>query len=211
MSTETAPNVGQCIRSIREQRGWSLRALAERSGLSINAISLIERGANSPTVSTLHLLATALGLSIADFFNKEDAQVAVYVRPAGRLRSEAEGITMESLGIGLQNQELEPFLLTIDAGSGNIDQPVDHPGEEFVYCLEGAVDYCVGDHVYRLDPGCSLLFTATTPHCFCNPAQQPALLVMVYHAGAGGHLARRLRLDLKSKEMTDEDVRELNS
>jgi transcriptional regulator with XRE-family HTH domain len=207
MITETAPNVGQCIRSIREQRGWSLRALAERSGLSINAISLIERGENSPTVSTLHLLATALDVCIADFFTEEDQQVAVFVRPAFRLRSEAEGIVMESLGIGLQNQELEPFLLTIAAGSGNIGQPIDHPGEEFVYCLEGEIDYFVGDTVYNLEPGCSLLLEATTPHCFCNPAQQPALLVMVYHAGASGHLARRLQLDLKPKENADEDVR----
>lgn len=206
MVTEAAPNVGQRIRSIREQRGWSLRALAERSSLSINAISLIERGENSPTVSTLHLLATALDVCIADFFNEEEERVAVFVRPACRLRSEAEGIVMESLGIGLQNQELEPFLLTVAAGSGNIDQPIDHPGEEFVFCLEGEVDYFVGNTVYKIEPGCSLLFEATTPHCFCNPTREPALLVIVYHAGARGHLARRLQLDLRSKESSDEDI-----
>jgi transcriptional regulator with XRE-family HTH domain len=199
MIAEGVPNVGQRIRSIREERGWSLRALAERSGLSINAISLIERGENSPTVSTLHLLATALEVCIADFFSEEEERFAVFVRPAVRLRSEAEGIAMESLGIGLHNQELEPFLFTVAAGSGNIDQPVDHPGEEFVFCLEGEIDYFVGDCVYKLEPGCSLLFEATTPHCFCNPAQEPALLVMVYHAGASGHLARRLQLDVDVK------------
>ena len=54
MTAQEIPNVGQRIRTIREAQGHSLRALAERSGLSLNAISLIERGENSPTVSSLH-------------------------------------------------------------------------------------------------------------------------------------------------------------
>ncbi len=51
MTKQAEPNVGQRIRTIRERQRLSLRALAERSGLSFNAISLIERGENSPTVS----------------------------------------------------------------------------------------------------------------------------------------------------------------
>ena len=54
--------VGQCIRELRTKKSLSLRALAELSNLSTNAISLIERGDNSPTVSSLHSLATALNV-----------------------------------------------------------------------------------------------------------------------------------------------------
>lgn len=211
MTTSEAPNVGQRIRSIRDQRGWSLRALAERSGLSINAISLIERGENSPTVSSLHLLATALGVSIADFFKEEEEQAVVFVRPAARLRSQANGIVMESLGIGLRDQQLEPFLIRVDAGAGNIEQPVTHPGEEFVYCLEGEVDYCVGERIYRMEPGYSLLFEASIPHCFRNETEAPALLMMVFFAGEGGHLARRLHQDLSIKGEVNENADRLNT
>lgn len=206
MTAQEAPNVGQRIRSIREQKGWSLRALAERCGLSINAISLIERGENSPTVSSLHLLATALGVSIADFFREEQERAVVFVKPARRLRSEANGIAMESMGIGLHNQQLEPFLLRVAAGMGTIDQPVSHPGEEFVYCLEGEVDYCVEDRIYELEPGYSLLFEATISHCFRNRTQMPALLMIVFYAGEGSHLARRLHLDFPAKGNDNENV-----
>jgi transcriptional regulator with XRE-family HTH domain len=137
MTDQMEPNVGQRIRGIREQRGLSLRALAERAGLSMNAISLIERGENSPTVSSLHRLATALGIPITTFFEDDHDQDVVFVAPQQRLRSTANGITMESLGIGLRNQQLEPFLVTIEAGDGNVDEPVTHPGEEFIYCLQG--------------------------------------------------------------------------
>lgn len=200
MTEKKAPNVGQRIRSLREQRSWSLRALAERCGLSINAISLIERGENSPTVSSLHLLATSLGVSITDFFEDEQEQTVVFIRPENRLRSEANGIAMESLGIGLRNQQLEPFLFSVAAETGNIDQPVSHPGEEFVYCLRGSVDYCVGDQIYELEPGCSLLFEATIPHCFRNTTKTPALLMTVFHAGEDGYLARSLHMGLAVKD-----------
>lgn len=201
------PDVGQRIRRIREQQRLSLRALAKRCGLSINAISLIERGENSPTVSSLHLLATALGVSITDFFEDEHEQAVVFVRPAARLRSEADGISMESLGIGLRNQQLEPFLVSVASGKGTIDQPIIHPGEEFVYCLEGEVEYCVGNEIYRLEPGCSLLFQAAQPHCFRNATKVPARLMMVFDTGEGGHLARRLHLEPPlPKEVDDENV-----
>jgi transcriptional regulator with XRE-family HTH domain len=106
-------NVGQRIRALREAEGLSLRALAERCGLSINAISQIERGENSPTVSSLHLLASALNVSIADLFKDDRQQTVLYVRPDERLRTEARGVRMESLGIGLANQQIEPFVVTV--------------------------------------------------------------------------------------------------
>jgi transcriptional regulator with XRE-family HTH domain len=187
-------NVGQRIRSIREQQGLSLRALAERAGLSINAISLIERGENSPTVSSLHLLATALGVSVSTFFEDQHEQVVVLTPAGGRLRSQGHGITMESLGIGLANQQMEPFLVTLEAGAGNIEQPITHGGEEFVHCLAGEVEYSVKSQLYRLQAGDSLIFQAGEPHCFHNPGQQPAQLIIVFGADRGSQPARRLHL-----------------
>ncbi|MEZ4518835.1 MAG: cupin domain-containing protein [Chloroflexota bacterium] len=188
----TEPNVGQNIRSIREQQGYSLRALAERCGLSTNAISLIERGENSPTVSSLHLLAKALNVSITDFFQSDWQQSVVIVRPEERLRSEGEGVVIENLGIGLSNQQMEPFMVTVAPGAGTWGQPVTHPGEEFVYCMAGSLDYQVGERVYHLEPGDSLLFDATLDHSFRAAGPESALLLMIFLAGAGVHLARRV-------------------
>lgn len=192
---ETTPNVGQQIRTIRERQGLSLRALAQRCGLSVNAISLIERGENSPTVSSLHLMATALGVPITDFFKDDHQQAVVFVSPESRLRSETDGIALESLGIGLRNQQLEPFLVTAAPNTGNVDQPISHAGEEFVYCLSGEIEYCVGKQLYQLQGGYSLLFDATLPHAFRNQTNEPALLLVIFHRGDNGHLARQLHMD----------------
>jgi transcriptional regulator with XRE-family HTH domain len=185
MSQQEEPNVGQRIRAMREHRGLSLRALAERSGLSINAISLIERGENSPTVSSLHLLATALRVPITTFFEDESEQATVFVRRDRRLRSQSDGFVMESLGIGLRNQQMEPFLVTIEPGAGNVEEPITHSGEELVYCLEGAIEYRVGREAFHLQAGDSLLFEASQPHAMVNTASDLAVLILVFQVGDG--------------------------
>ena len=112
-----------------------------------------------------------------------------------RLRTEAGGITLESLGSGIRNQQVEPFPITVEPGSGNIDQPITHSGEEFVYCLQGEVAYMVGDRVYALEAACSLLFDASLPHGFSCKGEKPARLLMVFHTAEGGHLARLLQIN----------------
>jgi transcriptional regulator with XRE-family HTH domain len=189
------PNVGLRIRALREQRGLSLRALAERCDISINAISRIERGEASPTVSSLHQLAIALQVPITDFFHEQTQQTAVFIKSDSRLIYRRNGLTIESLGIGLRHQKLEPFLITVEPGTGNIDDPVSHPGQEFVHCLEGEIDYYVNDQVYKLEKGDSLLFEAPQPHGFLNRSDKPAQIIIVFQSAEGSHVARQIHLD----------------
>lgn len=179
---------------LREQQGLSLRALVDRCGLSINTISLIERGENSPTVSTLHRLATALNVPITDFFQEEARQTVVHIQRDTGLRSQSNGAVMESLGIGLFNQQLEPFRMTIHPGAGNVDDPIAHAGEEFVHCLEGEVEYWIEEQVYRLEKGDSLLFDANQPHAYFNRTQTPATVLLVFQASKDRHTLQQLHI-----------------
>ena len=189
------PAVGQRIRLLREQQGFSLRALAERCGLSVNAISKIERGENSPTVASLHLLASALGVPITEFFRDTSDQTTVFVKRSRRLRSQSGGMDIESLGIGLRNQQLEPFLVTLDAGAGQECRLITHAGQEFVYCLEGQVEYEIGQESYHLETGDSLLFEAAQPHRSLNLTGAPAVILLVFQSQEGTQIARQRHLD----------------
>jgi transcriptional regulator with XRE-family HTH domain len=57
--------LGARIRVERENRGWSLTDLAERSGVSRAMINKVERGAASPTASLLGRLSGAFGLTLS--------------------------------------------------------------------------------------------------------------------------------------------------
>jgi len=194
MAINSEPKVGMRIRTLREQQGLSLRALVERCGLSINTISLIERGENSPTVSTLHRLATALNVPITDFFQAEARQTTVFIKRDKGLRSQAHGAVMESLGIGLSDQQLEPFRMTINPGVGIIDDPIAHPGEEFIHCLEGEIEYSIGNQIFHLDQGDSLLFDATQQHAYHNSSQAPTTMLIVFQASQDRHSVQQLHL-----------------
>jgi XRE family transcriptional regulator, fatty acid utilization regulator len=59
------------LKQWRERRGWSLRQLGERSGVSFANISNIEAGKLDPRLSTLERLAQALGVGVRDLFSTE--------------------------------------------------------------------------------------------------------------------------------------------
>lgn len=184
------PAVGARLRELRETRGLSLRALSERCSLSINAISLIERGKSSPTVSSLHALAAALGVPIVDLFQAAEARRVVAVTRDRRLGHDEHGVRMESLGSGLRDQQLEPFLFTLAPGAGG-ERPVRHPGQEFAHCLEGQVEYTVNGEGYVLTAGDSLLLESTLPHAFRNASARRARLLVVFQAAGDGDGAHR--------------------
>ena len=175
-------DVGSRLLMLRKDRGLSLRALAQECGLSVNAISRIERGETSPTVSSLQRLAQALGVQVTEFFRAAPEQATILTREHERRRTRGEGVIIESLGTGLHAQRLGPFLMTLMPGASGADEPITHAGEEFVYCLEGEVDYLVQGEWQRLKAGDSLLFHASQAHLCKNTSLETTRLILVIQA-----------------------------
>ena len=188
MSEEQTPDVGARLRALRERRGLSMRALAERCELSPNTISLIERGATSPSVATLHHLASALRVPITAFFQEPSEKVQVIRSRPGerRVLAGSTGARMESLGAGLERQTLEPFLVTLQPGAES-GACVVHAGHELVFCLQGEVEYTIEGQIYRLAAAESFLFEANLSHCWRNPSQtDPSLFLLIFQSSEVG-------------------------
>ncbi|MDR2431927.1 MAG: helix-turn-helix domain-containing protein [Candidatus Margulisbacteria bacterium] len=62
--------VGIKIRQLREQKNLTIEELADLSGLSYKYLQEVETAKYSFTVSVLHSITQALGISLADFFRK---------------------------------------------------------------------------------------------------------------------------------------------
>src|SRR5215210_275965 len=65
--------VGQEIKRLREERGWSRAKLAVEADMSVSGVSMIENGQRNLTTTTLAKLARALAVEVADLFPKEQA------------------------------------------------------------------------------------------------------------------------------------------
>jgi transcriptional regulator with XRE-family HTH domain len=184
-------HVGQKIRELRETNNLSLRDLAQKCGLSINAISRIERGQNSPTVSSLQRIADGLGISVVSLFERPRQRSIVFTSTNDTVKNQLPGVLIENLTFGLLNQQVEPIRITSDPQYGIDEELLIHFGQEFVYCVRGMVEYCIAGEQYCLNPGDSLMFDADLKHSWKNvgksQAVQLVLLMSLESDASRGH------------------------
>lgn len=173
-------NVGLALRALRAKRDLSIRALAEKSGLAVNTLSLIENAKTSPSVATLQLLALALEVPITAFFaNGSPEKHVAFIKASQRLGAAFAHGTLEDLGAGLPERTVEPFVVTMKPNANSGAQPIVHTGHEFVFCLDGRIVYTIEDQTYLMEPGDSLLFESHLPHRWQNVEAVPARAILV--------------------------------
>jgi transcriptional regulator with XRE-family HTH domain len=172
-------SLGNRLRELRRQQGFSLRALAEKSGLSANTLSLIENGKTSPSVATLQQIALALNIPITAFFEtRVNRDPVIHTRKDQRVGTPFTYGTLEELG-DLGADTLQPFVVTFHPRTDSGPQPLTHTGSEFIYCLSGRVVYNVLGEEYTLEPGDTLLFSSKLPHTWYNPLDEASVVIIV--------------------------------
>jgi transcriptional regulator with XRE-family HTH domain len=182
MNVKSAPDdvstqLGRQIRALRRERDLTLANLAETTGLSLGLISQIERGLSEPSVKALHLLATALGVTIGWFFRDQAAEEhadIVVRRGERRTIGYAGGIADELLSPRIDGQ-LELLLCRIAPGSGA--EPYVHEGEEAGYVVAGTFELTVDGRTYVLGAGDSFGFASMRPHSYRNPSRQETVVI----------------------------------
>jgi transcriptional regulator with XRE-family HTH domain len=176
----TEVQLGLRLRDLRQEQNLSLRALAARSGLAINTLSMIENGRTSPSVSTLQILSRALDVSITAFFDrKANEKTAVYTRHNERPQVTIDATHLENLGSNLAGGAVQPFVVSIEAKSTSGQNTIVHTGHEFVYCLSGRIRYTIEGQDHLLEPGDSVVFESHLPHHWENPDDSPAQIILV--------------------------------
>ena len=172
--------VGTRLRRLRHEQGLSIRSLAEKCGISTNTLSLIENNRTSPSVHTLNLLSTGLGVPLVKLFEEEKMVPALVYQKAGQRQIiRFLNGTAEKLGQGLPPLGAEPIVVTLDADKKSSEE-ISHEGREFIYCLEGEVTCMVGGEPYLLKTGDSLLFDAGTAHRWVNTHAGPTRLLVLF-------------------------------
>ncbi len=180
MERDATYDVGQRLKALREERGISMRELARRSSLSANALSMIERGLTSPSVSTLSKLASAMGVPITVFFRHEPERSPVVVtRRSERIRVDIAKGYWEGLGGDEFLGKLFGMEFTLEPGATSGPHIWVHTGNEFLCCLDGVLDYEIDGTLYHLSPGDTVLFTPELPHRWGNSSSAPCRALLI--------------------------------
>lgn len=161
--------IGSNVRQLRAHAGLSVGDMAERIGISKAMLSKIENAQTSCSLSTLARLAAGLNVPVTSLFRGADTErQASYVRsgqgtPIVRNGSQV-GHAYELLGtLRGEHKRLECLMVTL-SGASETYPLFQHPGTEFIFMLEGEMDYGHSRTVYRLRPGDSLQLDGEGAH-----------------------------------------------
>lgn len=90
-------SLNEALRLYRKARNLTQKQVAEKAGISVSYLSLVERGQRDPSLSTLEKIASAMGVSltILAFMNAdEDGLQRIDLQLAQRLKAAASCIVM---------------------------------------------------------------------------------------------------------------------
>jgi transcriptional regulator with XRE-family HTH domain len=174
----TELQLGPRIRLLRQARHVTLRALAERAGVTESFLSQVEREVTSPSIASVQRIARALDLGIADLF-VDEPPTSRLVRRTERRRITYPGLDAvdEFLTAGTDGR-LQVILTTIEAGGGTGDEAYRHESdEEVVIVLAGALELWVADEHHLLAEGDAITYSSRLPHRNRNPGDRPATVL----------------------------------
>lgn len=206
MTSLSPEALGDRLRRARMRQGRSIRELADSAGLSKSSIVRLEQGGGTYPMTIVKVCA-ALGLHVARLRDPDgaadDDRLAVHRTSddrwydivdygAGALGGVDRPLTREEraefarrgvvtpivvLGSRLRDGQLLSNIVEVFARSVTRE----HPGEEFVYVLEGTASITVGATTTTLATGESMAFRSAEPHTYA-PAEGsllPVRLLMV--------------------------------
>lgn len=161
--------IARNVRQLRQNAGLSVGDMAARVGISKAMLSKIENAQTSCSLGTLALLAKGLDVPVTSLLRGADAERPASFVKAGQgtpiVRNGTQvGHEYRLLG-GLrgEHKRLECLEVTLNEAS-EVYPLFQHPGTEFIYMLEGVMEYGHSRSTYRLEAGDSLQLDGEGAH-----------------------------------------------
>jgi transcriptional regulator with XRE-family HTH domain/uncharacterized cupin superfamily protein len=209
--TEMDTVVGSRIRAARQASGMTLRALAEKVGVSASMLSLLENGRSRSSVPTLYAVVEALDMSMDELFSGQPDEPVpdvsgaaatpapadvtssdlMVVRATNRRRIEMDtGVVWEQLGHN-DDDGVEFMLVTYPPGAKSSDSGryQRHNGLECAHVIQGELTCRVTFEEVTLGAGDSITFDSSRPHLLENRGtvdMRAVWLVLKHRSNVGG-------------------------
>jgi transcriptional regulator with XRE-family HTH domain len=154
--------LGDRLRARRKGMGLSLRALADKIGVSASFLSQVERARASPSFATLIMMSRALEVP-AYYLLLESPDPVVRHDQRRKLTVPGSSMFYELLCPDL-HRSMEVSLGRLSVGCASSERPLSHATEEFALVLQGCMEVELGPRRYRLELGDSIYHLGVVPH-----------------------------------------------
>ena len=169
-------NIGERLKRVRLERGYTLKDVASKSGYSKALISRIENGNVSPSINSLLKIASALEVKPHDLFlPSRDAEPTV-VHKADRKKVKIDGgkVEVDFLTVQSGEKKIEPLIITVEPDATTGSELGEQHGEIWTMQLKGRMELTLGDKKHVLEEGDCAYFKASIPHTFRNISKKKA-------------------------------------
>ncbi len=177
--------IAEKIKNLRIGKDITLDTLAERTGFTKGYLSKLENAKKVPPIATLSRIARALGVEIADFFDKDTNNSSYCIVRKSQRKPVIRNGTLfgyyyESIAYGKHRKKMEPFIITLIPHAK--DHTIfDHRGEELMFVLEGKMEVFLGHERHALEEGDSIYFDSSIPHRGeCIGDREAKVLVVIF-------------------------------
>jgi len=174
--------IGKKLKATRLKNDMTIQELADKSGVSSNMISRVERGLTIPSVDILMKLGGAFGKSINYFVEEAERGTTVVYTP----REQGEPLfffqdkhQVTGLTLGLRDPSFAVYYMTLETGCNSGDGIMVHTGDEFAQVIQGRMEYVIEDERYVLEEGDSITFKASQEHRWSNVHDGQTLVMLV--------------------------------
>jgi transcriptional regulator with XRE-family HTH domain len=154
---------GEKIRALREAHGWSPEHLAEATGQTPEFIAGVESGEIAPPVAFILRLSNSVGVDPGTFLKGEEKERIRDQRTQAYV-NRTRNYSYQTLTSGAEHDHLRAFMVTIEPHHDHKPVAYKHEGEEFIFVMEGELEFTLGSKVAVLKTGESIHFHSNTPH-----------------------------------------------
>ena len=176
------------VRRLRRERGLTLDALAEASGVSRAMLSKVERGASVPTATVLGKIAGGLAVGLSQLVGPLRDRAPVLLSPAEQptYRDPETGFERRSLSPLFPDGRVDFARNYLPAGACAAFPPHRRGVDEYLYVVSGSLVVVVDGARFEVGPGSSLYYHGYAPHEFRNETDAPAVFFVVIDSAAAG-------------------------
>ncbi|MEN0614911.1 XRE family transcriptional regulator [Klebsiella indica] len=170
-----AQHLSTTLKTLRQQRGWSLSRLAEETSVSKAMLGQIERNESSPTVATLWKIATGLNVPFSAFIVADNA--------AGPTVFDPQQQAMVVTPIFPWDPVLRFDHLSVTLAPGALSESAPHEKGviEHVVVISGELELCLQGEWQSLRPGEGRRFAGDVAHAYRNNGVQTAHFHSLIH------------------------------
>ncbi len=152
MAEDIAKKIGEKIRVVRQQKGFTLKELSEKCGISTSMISKIETAQTLPPISTYANITSGLGISIGELFQLDLQEPDISIVRSNDRQVTSRGTYVGSpLAYHKKQKKMEPFLFEYPIGGKSPN--FRHDNEEMIFVIEGRLEFKYGAEKIILEKG----------------------------------------------------------